>query len=132
MFSTSPCHILYLFLIYATNHHLSVFLWDFEIKILPLSVIGGGTNMGTFSKEVFLSADAELLGVGANKIHCVAFLDAILLYHCTSLSYMAAPRARNQFSAITDGSRSFTFRSIWLVSVPATYPIIYNHCTALS
>ena len=90
------------------------------------------TNMGTFSKEVFLSADAELLGVGANEIHFVAFLGAILWYHCTSLSYMAAPRARNQFSAITDGSRSFTFRSIWLVSVPATYPIIYNHCTALS
>ena len=77
MFSTSPCHILYLFLIYATNHHLSVFLWDFEIKILPLSVIGG-TNMGTFSKEVFLSADAELLGVGTNEIHFVAFLGAIL------------------------------------------------------
>ena len=79
MFSTSPCHILYLFLIYATNHHLSVFLWDFEIKILPLSLSGNHpTNMGTFSKEVFLSADAEHLGVGANKKHFVAFLDAIL------------------------------------------------------
>ena len=129
LFSTFPSHILYLFLIY--HHDLSVFLWDFEIKILPLSVIGG-TNIGTFSKEVFLSADAELLGVGANNIHFVAFLDAILWYHCTSLSYMAATRTRNQFSAITDGSRYFTFRSIWLVSVPATYPIIYNNCTALS
>ena len=78
VFSTSNCHILYLFLIY--HYDLSVFLWDFEIKILPLSVIGGinKANMGTFSKEVFLSADAEHLGVGANKIHCVSFLDAIL------------------------------------------------------